>query len=372
MSKKFLPILLLSLALSACGQGNSNSDVATTSTAESKETSTPVVTTATDSLQFKTYSGEGVSFDYPSTWSEYDVSNYNQPTIKASFVDPAPKVQFADNINITVQDGVTTAKVAADSAVAYYKQDTTNMKDFKTKTYESSPNFNNTAGILEVEYTQPQSGVVVVLTQYIVPQNQKLYTVSLSLSKDSYYSIGKETVDQMVNSLKIDAVSQANTPASSVTQNTKTADAISNIIPNLVENEHLDEKTYQYIVEHHELFPAVTPATKNAAKAAVNSKITTRHLFKNITPYLNKMVKVSGEVVQVQEEETDIGTIANVHIMDDNGNSIIGIYMGSTGDILDGDRVTLRGVPSLSYSFQNVGGGTTLAIMLTVSTIQKN
>ncbi|MNL89725.1 hypothetical protein D3C87_2202280 [compost metagenome] len=59
-------------------------------------------------------------------------------------------------------------------------------------------------------------------------------------------------------------------------------------------------------------------------------------------------------------------------MMDSEGNSIVGIYLGSTGDILDQDYVTMRGVPTAVYSFENIGGGTTNAILLTASTVQKN
>ncbi|MNJ63892.1 hypothetical protein D3C77_598190 [compost metagenome] len=84
------------------------------------------------------------------------------------------------------------------------------------------------------------------------------------------------------------------------------------------------------------------------------------------------MIKVSGHVVQIQEGETEFGIAADIHIIDENGNSIVGVYRNSTGDILDDDYVTMRGVPTALYSFENVGGGITNAILLTVSTIQKN
>ncbi|MNJ65480.1 hypothetical protein D3C77_614950 [compost metagenome] len=144
------------------------------------------------------------------------------------------------------------------------------------------------------------------------------------------------------------------------------------IVPYVTGDGVIEEETYNYIVEHHELFPAITADTKSAAKTEVDSNVTTRHIFKNIKPYLSNMVKISGYVVQIQEDETDYGTIAEIHIIDDNDNSIIGVYNNSTGDILDGDYVTMRGVPSALYSFDNVGGGTTNAVLLAVSTIQKS
>lgn len=133
----------------------------------------------------------------------------------------------------------------------------------------------------------------------------------------------------------------------------------------------IDEKTYNYIVEHRDLFPAGTVELKKEAESLVDSSVSSKHIFKNITPYFESMIKVSGYVVQISEEETDIGTVAEIHIIDDNDNSMIGIYLGSTGDILDGDYVTMRGVPTTIYSFDNVGGGITNAVLLAASTIQK-
>lgn len=151
----------------------------------------------------------------------------------------------------------------------------------------------------------------------------------------------------------------------------KMANFMAFYIPQLVEGSQIDTKTYDFLVEHPELFPAITAETKKEASKLVDSKVTSRHLMKSITPYLDKMIKVTGTAIQVQEFETDAGTMAQVHIMDDFGNSVIGIYNNSTGDILDGDNVTLRGVPTAVYSFENIGGGTTNAILLSASTVQK-
>ncbi|MCR8844394.1 hypothetical protein NQ117_11930 [Paenibacillus sp. SC116] len=168
-----------------------------------------------------------------------------------------------------------------------------------------------------------------------------------------------------------EAKRKAEEEALEANKQTQVANAMTLIVPHLAPDKVLQQKTIDYLVANHQLFPAVTAETKEAAKNAVDKNITSRHLFKNVTPYLDKMFSVQGSVVQVTEEESDMGTIATVHIMDESGNSIVGIYFGSTGDILDGDQVRLRGVPTASYSFDNIGGGTTNAILLTVSTVQK-
>ncbi|KUP25792.1 hypothetical protein [Paenibacillus sp. DMB5] len=165
---------------------------------------------------------------------------------------------------------------------------------------------------------------------------------------------------------------KAEAEAKELEKKSKAATIMEQLVPVITEDAaELDDKTKDYLINHYELFPAMTVETKNSAAAEVDASITSRHLFKNITPYFDKMIEVSGTIVQISEEETDFGTLASVHILNDNGDSLIGIYNGSTGDILDGDYVTLRGVPSALYSFSNVGGGTTNAILLTLSTIQK-
>ncbi|KAA9008463.1 hypothetical protein F4V43_00850 [Paenibacillus spiritus] len=160
--------------------------------------------------------------------------------------------------------------------------------------------------------------------------------------------------------------------AQATAEKSKFADYMLTIVPSITDDmAELDVQTYQYIFDHSDLFPAVTPEAKQAAQTSADPNVTSKHLQKNITPYLGKMISITGDVISIEETETDIGTVAYVHIVDDNFNSITGIYAGSTGDILEDDLVRLRGVPTASYSFDNVSGGTTNATLLTISTIQK-
>lgn len=201
--------------------------------------------------------------------------------------------------------------------------------------------------------------------QEVEAENQKLKEEAEALKKEL---AEKEAAEQ--NEAEVETAVEATTVAQEQ-RIAVTAEMMSLVVPNLVEGGVIDPKTYNYLVDHVDLFPALTAETKKAASKEVDSTITSRHLFKNINPYLDKMVKVTGSVVQIQEEETDYGTVATVHIMDDNGNSMIGYYNNSTGDILDGDDVTMRGVPTATYSFENIGGGTTIAILMAISTVQK-
>ncbi|WP_207952878.1 hypothetical protein [Paenibacillus agricola] len=167
------------------------------------------------------------------------------------------------------------------------------------------------------------------------------------------------------------AKAEADAKAKAEADTKVTANAMKIITPKIATGQKMDDLTYNFIVQNHKWFPANTDEDKQAARAEVDSSINTKLLFKNAAPYLNKMAKITGHVVQVTEENTAIGILATVHIVDANQNSIVGILMGSTGDLLDGDQATIVGVPVSAYSFNNVGGGTTNAIFMALSEVKK-
>lgn len=143
-------------------------------------------------------------------------------------------------------------------------------------------------------------------------------------------------------------------------------------IPTIAEGVELDTKTFNYIVANNNLFPAKTADAVKAARNKVDGKIKYGHLEKNITPYLDKMISATGNVVNVEESPIDGGdTVAFVHIIDNEFNSYRMLIYKSTGDILKQDRVKIIGVPIGSESFSNVSGGTTRSIFMFGSHIEK-
>lgn len=218
MYKKIVPVILLSVALTACGSANKEATPAaeskTVATNESATTTAP--TTATeetvtentdvqkaDAVEMKTYEGENFSIDYPASWVEYDTTAFNQPSIKVAFNDPAPKVQFADNVNVTVNavDPNATIKQVVDTTLAYYEQDTTNMANFKLLSNDQDASQNQ--AVIVGQYTQAQAKVDIALVQAIVADQGTLYTLSISMSKDTYKNGGKEQAEQMIKAFKI-------------------------------------------------------------------------------------------------------------------------------------------------------------------------
>lgn len=147
------------------------------------------------------------------------------------------------------------------------------------------------------------------------------------------------------------------------------AEFINYVTPSLTyEQGTMDQKSYDFIVKNYALFPA-----KNESKVVklVDKTVTTKHLNKSLNSYLDKFIKITGDVVQIEEIEPDFGLIAVVHIIDENSNSIMGIYPAKSGDIFEGDFVSLIGVPIANYSFENVSGGYTNATFMALSSLTK-
>lgn len=331
----------------------------------------------TGNMETQPYTGENFSFSYPSTWKD---AQLNMPQIVAAFVDSNPKGNFADNLNLIVEESSTTPEEAANSSIHALSNGAGGevIQNFKKLNYIDVPE--KAAGILESEYTQGELNAQVVLTQYFVSNGNELYTLSISYSKTAYDNGGKAVVQNIMDSFEIVKISEEaalsdtndGSSAEELTEQNLFAEIMAYIIPIEIEDGALDELTYNYFVEHYELFPALTPEAQKRAKAEVDPNITSRHLNKNLSPYLDQMFEVSGYVVDIIEEELDEGvTVTEIHIVDDNDNSIIGFYAHSTGDILQDDYVTMRGVPATYYSFENISGGTTNSILIGVSTIEK-
>ncbi|WP_339267788.1 hypothetical protein MKY48_27765 [Paenibacillus sp. FSL W8-0187] len=381
LAKSALFILLLLVMLTACSSGK---DAAETSSPPSTPENEAAKNTASDNKEkneepnkTQSFKGENFSFSYPSTWKDAEL---NIPQVIAAFVNPNPQGAFVDNLNVVIEESSATPEEAANAAV----QGLTNgdggplIQDFKKLNYIDIPK--KAAGILESEYTHGESNVQVILTQYFASNGNELYTLSISYSKTAYDNGGKASVQNIMDSFEIvkvsnqveDANANAGSNVEGLTEENLFAEIMAYVIPIEIEDGALDEVTYNYFVQHYELFPALTPKAQKKAKAEVDPNITSRHLNKNLSPYLDQMIEVSGYVVDIIEDEVEEGiTLAEIHIIDDNDNSIIGFYAHSTGDILQDDYVTMRGVPATFYSFENVSGGTTNSVLIGVSTLEK-
>lgn len=381
LAKSTLFILLLLVMLTACSSGKDTTETSSTPSTPENEAAKNTASENTEKNEepnkTQPFKGENFSFSYPSTWKDAEL---NIPQVIAAFVNPNPQGAFVDNLNVVIEESSATPEEAANAAV----QGLTNgdggplIQDFKKLNYIDVPK--KAAGILESEYTHGESNAQVILTQYFVSNGNELYTLSISYSKTAYDNGGKARVQNIMDSFEIvkvsnqveDANANAGSNVEGLTEENLFAEIMAYVIPIEIEDGALDEVTYNYFVQHYELFPALTPKAQKKAKAEVDPNITSRHLNKNLSPYLDQMIEVSGYVVDIIEDEVEEGiTLAEIHIIDDNDNSIIGFYAHSTGDILQDDYVTMRGVPATFYSFENVSGGTTNSVLIGVSTLEK-
>ena len=114
----------------------------------------------------------------------------------------------------------------------------------------------------------------------------------------------------------------------------------------------------------------MTDAAIDKAVELADEEVTSKHLNKNVTPYLDKMVNLAGDVIQIEEDTLEDGTPISIILIEDmDFNAIYAIGYIST-DILEGDFVDVWGLPLGAYQYENVDGGTTLAQALAISHIE--
>ncbi|MGP0577371.1 hypothetical protein ACTP13_10205 [Paenibacillus peoriae] len=139
--------------------------------------------------------------------------------------------------------------------------------------------------------------------------------------------------------------------------------------PVLTEDQAFMEQTsYDFIVKNSDLFPSTD---KSKVINLVDKSVTTKHLNKNLNLYLNKFVKITGDVIDIEEDNIPIGTTAIVYISDEDDNTVMAVYPGASGEIFEGDVATVIGVPIANFSYENVSGGYTNTTLLAASFLTK-
>lgn len=132
----------------------------------------------------------------------------------------------------------------------------------------------------------------------------------------------------------------------------------------------LEKKSYNFISTNADLFPALSKEAIQKTKKLADDKITSKHLNKNIKPYLEKMVTFAGDIIQIEEDTLEDGTPVSLILIEDmDFNAIYAIGYQST-EFLEGDFVEIWGLPLGQYSYENIDGGTTLAQAIATSHIE--
>lgn len=149
-------------------------------------------------------------------------------------------------------------------------------------------------------------------------------------------------------------------------------DLLAKDIPWITENSlTLSETSRTYIDKNEALFSAKKKSDIAKLKKKEDTTITSKHLNKNVKPYLEKVVSFKGTVISVEENTERDEPFSYVHVYDEAGQSYSYLTYQTTGDILEEDTVQFWGVPLGVYSFENVSGGATNAIAIFGGTIEK-
>ena len=113
---------------------------------------------------------------------------------------------------------------------------------------------------------------------------------------------------------------------------------------------NMSQKSIDFINEHEDLFPASGVDT--------------------LTPYINSeigyqvMVIDYAGVLQISEQDAGDETLTILQTYDDEGENYMVYYFGELPNVLDDDTVKIYGIPLGTTSFDNISGGTTLAVVL--------
>ncbi|KHF36027.1 hypothetical protein CM49_01652 [Paenibacillus sp. P1XP2] len=97
MKKSIVLLLSLCLVMTACSSKEKEKaaeEPKTTATQEAPKETPKETPKESEDQKLATAETEEFAFSYPASWQAYDLSQLNQPAIKAAYADPAPKSAF--------------------------------------------------------------------------------------------------------------------------------------------------------------------------------------------------------------------------------------------------------------------------------------
>lgn len=182
---------------------------------------------------------------------------------------------------------------------------------------------------------------------------------------------------------------------SSSSSNKKTTESQKTEAANSTANNDSDDSSdidgmgdlYEYIGENSEDIPyTISPKAKtflndhpevcaakkvNSIKKYVDASIEYKQVEKNQNKFGDKIMKTPEcYVIKVNESGEGNSTITEIQVCDADSNYYYVIYNGSL-DIYKEDTVQIYGVPVGMTSFENVGGGTTVSLIIAGSYVHK-
>lgn len=148
-------------------------------------------------------------------------------------------------------------------------------------------------------------------------------------------------------------------------------DYYESFIPRLPDGKaEMDIKTYDFIKSNKNLFPAKNDADLQKLNVLIDSSIEYKHLAKNIDPYLNKVMKITGQIVQIEELSEDSYTINYGLMVTDDYDYYQFVYEGKA-DIFENDNVTCTGVPVATNTYESTDGGSNHSVIVVAGDMKK-
>ncbi len=143
---------------------------------------------------------------------------------------------------------------------------------------------------------------------------------------------------------------------------------------NLQDNEvfpfELTEKAKTMLSENGSIF---TENNKDNVEQFTDYSLEYKTLNKNIDKHGDKLVYLhQAFVISIEETELDDNTtLTELEIADENGNNFYCISLSKYENIFEEDTVNVYALPISKISYENISGGTTLAILTAGCYIEK-
>ena len=131
----------------------------------------------------------------------------------------------------------------------------------------------------------------------------------------------------------------------------------------------ISSKAKDFLKENGDLFPV--DKYSNIDSSLIDRSIDYKKISKNQDNFGDKLMEIDyAYVISIYETKiSDNEYITEIQVVDESYNNYIIYYYGALDNIYDDSDIKIVGLPLGNTSFSNVGGGTTLAIVLAGSYI---
>lgn len=126
----------------------------------------------------------------------------------------------------------------------------------------------------------------------------------------------------------------------------------------------LSDDSFNFIETNEGIFPATDESEKERVLSLIDNSIEYKKLAKNISAYSSSLYESPIEkVVQIFEHVVWGENYTFLLTFDEEYNYNVIYFCSALPDVFEGNTITFSALPIARTSFQNVGGGSTNAIV---------